>query len=275
MSPRNKTNRSGLVPNPASGGVNWLEELDSYEPLEAHRVPHFTSTQKREAAVQRYNRVLKQLQDGNLDIAIIASRRLAEEMPEFVPAGLLDSCLQMSMGNTEQAIKTLEALQEQNLRSAERERILRYLSAARATPLQDGPESVPYQLPQGKSILIGSQAAEPLKMAGFAERREVLAEAGLSGRKPSQPLDKMLGITRARQQVDSRPRRPDVALSRDTIEVNWDAELKRPSGRNPEVRLDPHKKPYKEKQVNRTVISSIIAAILITALVVTLVLLLV
>ncbi len=90
--------------------MNWRAEVRKYKPVLADAVVHFTTSAKKTQVVEVYNRALRQLQHGHLDMAAITLNQLANQYPNFVQAVQLNACCQMLWSNTQLAIRPLYEL---------------------------------------------------------------------------------------------------------------------------------------------------------------------
>ncbi len=108
--------------------MNWNEEALKFKPVTERDVVNFASAKEKAEAVDRYNRAVKQIQKGNVDMAAIALKSLSARYPMFVQAVQLNACCQMVWRDTKTAGNALrQLLQSSMLTAAEREKTEKYL----------------------------------------------------------------------------------------------------------------------------------------------------
>ncbi|MGI6546313.1 MAG: hypothetical protein ACOX2M_07835 [Fastidiosipilaceae bacterium] len=108
--------------------MNWNEEALKFKPVTERDVVNFASPREKAEAVDRYNRAVKQIQKGNVDMAAIALKSLSARYPMFVQAVQLNACCQMVWRDTKTAGNALRKLLKSSmLTAAERERTENYL----------------------------------------------------------------------------------------------------------------------------------------------------
>lgn len=113
--------------------MNWNEEIKKYKPVSEHDVVNFAPPQIKSEAVQRYNRSVRQIQKGNVDMAAIALKSLAANFPDFVQAVQLNACCQMIWRDTTAAAGPLRKLLRSPLLSiSERQKTEHYVAAIEA-----------------------------------------------------------------------------------------------------------------------------------------------
>lgn len=114
--------------------MKWSEEALKYKPVTDQDVVHFAPPAKKAMAIERYNRAVRQIEKGNVDMAAIALKSLTAEYPAFVQAAQLNACCQMIWRDTAAAARALTGLLKRSmLTHAEREKTTRYLSLIQRT----------------------------------------------------------------------------------------------------------------------------------------------
>jgi hypothetical protein len=110
--------------------LKWSAETLKYKPVSDQDVINFASPDEKKLAIEKYNRAVHQIQNGNADMAAITLRTLVREYPLFVQAAQLNACCQMIWKDIDNAVESLNGLLKGNkLTRGERVKTVEYLNA--------------------------------------------------------------------------------------------------------------------------------------------------
>lgn len=164
--------------------MKWNREIQSYQTVMEQDVVHFTDPASKKIAIETYNRAIRQIRQGNVDMAAISLKALATTYQTFVQAVQLAVCCQMMWHETKWATHALETLLNSNmLNLSEREKTRRYLEAVHQLEKQyKKKSSLLTQLPHFEHKIQPTQFLErqtemrPLEQSTVHEKKDLLRE---------------------------------------------------------------------------------------------------